>query len=55
MLAHLSKKILLVDCKMSNFKNFGIRDNGEVCLLDHGDTVPLKKCQDENIVNIDEE
>ena len=41
MLEKLSDKILLVDCKLDNFKNFGIRKNGEVCLLDHGDTIPL--------------
>lgn len=55
MLKSLSKKILLVDCRLSNFKNFGIRKNGDVCLLDHGDTVPLPKYQGQNIVNADEE
>ena len=55
MLKSLENKILLVDCKLSNFKNFGIRKNGEVCLLDHGDTVPLPDYQDSNIVNMDEE
>lgn len=55
MLHHLEDKILLVDCKLSNFKNFGVRKDGEVCLLDHGDTVPLPKYQDSNIVNMDEE
>lgn len=55
MLKHLSNKLLLVDCKMSNFRNFGIRKNGDVVLLDHGDTVPLPKSQTSNIVNIDEE
>ncbi len=55
MLESLSKKILLVDCKLSNFKNFGIRKNGDVCLLDHGDTVPLPKYQGQDIVNVNEE
>ena len=55
MLDKLSKKILLVDCKLSNFKNFGIRKNGDVCLLDHGDTIPLPKYQGNEIVNIEEE
>ena len=55
MLLKLSKKILLVDCKIENFKNFGIRDNGNVCLLDHGDTVPLPNYQSNDIVNINEE
>ena len=55
MLTKLSKKILLVDCKLENFKNFGIRDNGDVCLLDHGDTVPLPNYQSNDIVNINEE
>lgn len=55
MLHKLSKKILLVDCRLTNFKNFGIRKNGKVCLLDHGDTVPLPKYQDDNIVNVNEE
>ena len=55
MLKHLSKKLLLVDCRISNFKNFGIRKNGDVVLLDHGDTVPLPKSQGDKIVNLDEE
>jgi len=55
MLHVLSKKILLVDCKLTNFKNFGIRKNGKVCLLDHGDTVPLPKYQGNEIINVDEE
>lgn len=55
MLDKLSKKILLVDCRLSNFRNFGFRKNGEIVLLDHGDTVPLPKYQTDNIVNIDEE
>lgn len=55
MLKHLSNKLLLVDCKMSNFRNFGIGKNGDIVLLDHGDTVPLPKSQTSNIVNIDEE
>lgn len=55
MLKSLSKKLLLVDCKLSNFKNFGIRKNGDVCLLDHGDTVPLPNYQGDNIVNLNEE
>ena len=56
MLKHLSKKILLVDCKLQNFRNFGERDNGDIVLLDHGDTVPLIKYQNDNdIVNIGEE
>ena len=55
MLTKLSKKILLVDCKIENFKNFGIRDNGDVCLLDHGDTVPLPNYQSNEIVNVNEE
>ena len=55
MLEHLSDKILLVDCRLSNFKNFGVRKNGKVCLLDHGDTIPLPKHQSDKIINIDEE
>lgn len=55
MLGKLSKKILLVDCKLTNFKNFGVRNNGKVCLLDHGDTVPLPKYQSNEIVNVEEE
>lgn len=56
MLKHLAKKILLVDCKLQNFRNFGERDNGDIVLLDHGDTVPLIKYQNDNdIVNIGEE
>lgn len=55
MLHNLSNKILLVDCKLSNFKNFGIRKNGDIVLLDHGDTVPLPNSQKSNIVNLDEE
>jgi hypothetical protein len=55
MLKSLEDKILLVDCKLKNFKNFGLRDNGEVCLLDHGDTVPLANYQSDNTVNMDEE
>ena len=30
MLKKLEHKILLVDCKISNFKNFGIRKNGDI-------------------------
>ena len=56
MLKKLSKKILLVDCKISNFKNFGLRKDGSVCLLDHGDTIPLPKYQNiDNMVNLEEE
>ena len=54
-LKHLSHKLLLVDCRISNFKNFGIRKNGDIVVLDHGDTVPLQNNQTNNIVNIDEE
>lgn len=55
MLKRLEPIILLVDCKLSNFKNFGLRDNGKVCLLDHGDTVPLTEYKNGAIVNIMEE
>ena len=55
MLTKLSKKLLLVDCKIENFKNFGIRENGDMCLLDHGDTVPLPNYQGNDIVNVNEE
>lgn len=56
MLKKLSKKLLLVDCRLSNFKNFGLRKNGEVCLLDHGDTIPLPEYQNfDNSVNTSEE
>lgn len=55
MLTHLSKKLLLVDCKVKNFKNFGLRSNGDVCLLDHGDTVPLPEYQGDKIINVNEE
>lgn len=55
MLKKLSKKLLLVDCKLDNFKNFGLRDDDEVCLLDHGDTVPLPNYQGDAIVNANEE
>lgn len=54
MLKKLSNKVLLVDCKISNFKNFGIRKDGEVCLLDHGDVVPFETYQDSS-VSFDEE
>lgn len=55
MLKHLEKKILLVDCQISNFKNFGKRDNGDIVLLDYGDTVPLPKCQTDEYLNANEE
>lgn len=55
MLKHLEDKILLVDCKLSNFKNFGYRNNGDVVLLDHGDTIPLTMYKNGQIVNLMEE
>ena len=55
MLKHLEDKLLLVDCKLSNFKNFGIRKNGDIVLLDHGDTVPLTMYKNGKVVNIMEE
>lgn len=55
LLKKLSKKILLVDCKLENFKNFGFRKNGDVVLLDHGDTIPLQKYQSSNIVDFEQE
>lgn len=55
MLSHLEDKLLLVDCKLSNFKNFGIRKNGDIVLLDHGDTIPLTMYENGEIVNIVEE
>lgn len=55
MLSHLEDKLLLVDCKLSNFKNFGMRKNGDIVLLDHGDTIPLTMYENGQIVNIVEE
>lgn len=55
MLSHLEDKLLLVDCKLSNFKNFGMRKNGDIVLLDHGDTIPLTMYENGHIVNIVEE
>ena len=55
MLSHLEDKLLLVDCKLSNFKNFGMRKNGDIVLLDHGDTIPLTMYRNGKIVNIAEE
>lgn len=55
MLSKLENKLLLIDCKISNFANFGIRKNGDYCLLDHGDTIPFPKYQSDNCVNAEEE
>lgn len=55
MLKGLENKLLLVDCKLSNFKNFGMRDNNQVVLLDHGDTIPLTMYDGGKIVNMTEE
>ena len=55
MLKHLEDKILLVDCKLSNFANFGIRKNGDIVLLDHGDTIPLTMYKNGKVVNLMEE
>lgn len=54
MLKPLEKKLLLCDCKIANYKNFGYRKDGSVCLLDHGDTIPLPKYQSD-IVNVQED
>lgn len=55
MLEYLEDKILLVDCDYTKFKNFGLRKDGDICILDHGDMVPLFKYQSPNTVSLTEE